>query len=72
MSQQEQDWIKDSKAACKAAADFGQEAVGTIQKSYLQATQVLLSGYSDVVQKAIDYCDANCGCKESAKAAEGN
>jgi len=70
MSIQDSSGFKKAQAAFEDAADFSNDAIGTIQKSYLQATQAVLSGYSEVVQKAIDYCDS-ASEKSATKAHEG-
>jgi hypothetical protein len=49
--------FKGAQATFKDIADFQKEVVGTLCRSHLQATQAILSGYAEVVEKAIAQCD---------------
>lgn len=59
--------IKGAQAALKDVVDFHKEILGTLHRSHLQATQAILAGYSEAVQKAIDHCEP-AAPRSSAKA----
>jgi hypothetical protein len=67
MNEKVEDSIKDAQEAFKDAVEFHSDLIGTIQKSHLVATQAILAGYTEVVQKAIDRCDAPAERKASSK-----
>ena len=65
MKKKFEELFKDTRNALEDLVEFQHDAALTLFKSHLKATQIILDGYSHLVQDTLDHCD-----KPARKASE--